>query len=385
MKEKRQKTKCPVKGCNVARYNLPRHMRKIHQWSDNEAKNVKSLYGLRKEYRFHCKDKSVQKVSHFHKHCPIYGCRSVVINMSQHLQKLHKMSRFSSDYKKLLKQAVTADVRSSKHWSNSTGTIEKQAASKLLDPCSKLESENDSDLSYHPADSSSSSCMDQSSLSNSQSSSANSVEDSTDSVNFEDCSEEDETSTRKNVAENRNKNDCMMISQKNISKCADDDAELANISFEDCLTDEENFAKNVAEYKSSASLNKTDCTVIPLTKKVQNGINRDCPIKKTNFENKSCEVEVEASPLEISPIKKVVNYQNLKNVKENNGTDNAIHCVNQKEDNCISIDKSTTQTLQNEIGNQCKQLKTASPKIINTAMNHVAVDKIYRILNLKAQ
>ena len=282
--KKRQKTKCPIKGCNVARYYLPRHMRKIHQWNNNEAKNVKNLYGLKKEYKCHCKEKKKKSLEgHFHKHCLIYGCRSVVINMSRHLQKLHKMSQFSSDYKNLLKQAVTTDVRSSKHWSNSTGAIEKQAALKLLDPCSKLESENDSDSLYYPADSFSSSCMDQSSSSNSQSSSADNVEDSTDSVNFKDCRKH-ETSTRKNVAENKNKNDCIMISQKNFSKCADDDdAKLAYINFEDCLTDEENFAKNVAENKSFASSNKIDCTVIPLTKKVQNGINRNCPIKKTNF------------------------------------------------------------------------------------------------------
>ena len=44
--ETRKKTKCPVKSCGKSLYNLPRHMRAIHKWTDNEAKNVKGLYGL---------------------------------------------------------------------------------------------------------------------------------------------------------------------------------------------------------------------------------------------------------------------------------------------------------------------------------------------------
>ena len=38
-----EKTKRPV--CKEKRYNLPRHMRLIHHWSDTGATNVKNLYG----------------------------------------------------------------------------------------------------------------------------------------------------------------------------------------------------------------------------------------------------------------------------------------------------------------------------------------------------
>ena len=113
--EIRKKTKCPVKSCGKSLYNLPRQMRAIHKWTDNEAKNMKWLYGLRKQYKFKISTKTVQRRSLYHKQCPIYGCRSVVINLSRHIQKSHGISRFTNMYKTLLKEAKTIDARSKKH------------------------------------------------------------------------------------------------------------------------------------------------------------------------------------------------------------------------------------------------------------------------------
>ena len=48
----RKKTKYPVKLCQRLVYNLPRHMRLVHEWSDGDSKYVKALCGLQKSYLF---------------------------------------------------------------------------------------------------------------------------------------------------------------------------------------------------------------------------------------------------------------------------------------------------------------------------------------------
>ena len=81
--KKRAKTVCPIKSCGEARYNLPRHVRLIHHWPDEEAKNVKNLYGLRKKYCFKTKTESYKCVqSRPSKACPVFGYRLVTKNMS---------------------------------------------------------------------------------------------------------------------------------------------------------------------------------------------------------------------------------------------------------------------------------------------------------------
>ena len=72
------KTQCLIKSCEKLVVNLPRHMRLVRKWNHSEAKNVKSLYGLRKIYTFKKKKPGNAKHSRYHKACPEYGCRVVV-------------------------------------------------------------------------------------------------------------------------------------------------------------------------------------------------------------------------------------------------------------------------------------------------------------------
>ena len=101
------KTRCPIKSCKKLVVNLPRHMRLVHKWNHSEAKNLKSLYGLRKIYTFKKKNKPGNaKHSRYHKAFPVYGCRAVVLNMSRHLQCLHKMQQDTDKFRQLLLDTV---------------------------------------------------------------------------------------------------------------------------------------------------------------------------------------------------------------------------------------------------------------------------------------
>ena len=113
--EKRAKTLCPIKLCRQARYDLPRHMRLIHGWPNEEAKKVKGLYGLRKTPVFKNKARRSGPVKTLpSKACPVFGCRSVIKNVSRHIRAVHKIDRRSDKYRQLLARAVTVDLYRSK-------------------------------------------------------------------------------------------------------------------------------------------------------------------------------------------------------------------------------------------------------------------------------
>jgi len=67
-------------------------MRQVHGWSNEEAKKVKNLYGLRKSYISKNKPTATATIqARRTKACPVYGCRSVIKNLSKHIKKPTKL------------------------------------------------------------------------------------------------------------------------------------------------------------------------------------------------------------------------------------------------------------------------------------------------------
>ena len=90
-------------------------MRLIHGWPNEEAKKVKGLYGLRKTPVFKNKARRSGPVKTLpSKACPVFGCRSVIKNVSRHIRAVHKIDRRSDKYRQLLARAVTVDLYRSK-------------------------------------------------------------------------------------------------------------------------------------------------------------------------------------------------------------------------------------------------------------------------------
>ena len=109
-KKRKRETECPVRKCRKLVYDLPKHLRRIHNWHDIEARNVKLLFGLRKEYTYKIpRGMPKYKDSHYRKECPIDDCRSVVLKLTRHLVNVHKIARNSVELKFYQGKAVTVD------------------------------------------------------------------------------------------------------------------------------------------------------------------------------------------------------------------------------------------------------------------------------------
>ena len=114
---KREGRQCPLKGCKSKVIHLPRHLRDVHQWTKEKAKNANSRFGLRESFKTKPVIKSEssetkRKDYHRHRPCPIPGCTSVVKRLSSHLKQMHKeIKPGSTEYKNTLREA-----RSLKTW-----------------------------------------------------------------------------------------------------------------------------------------------------------------------------------------------------------------------------------------------------------------------------
>ena len=112
-------TTCPVRDCRVQIVNLPRHLREVHHWKDEESKKAKQLYGLRKSYEItnpYPKRPNLCGVSKYRatKACPVWGCRSMGKNVSRHIKTVHKINDKSDKYKNLMANVVKVDLTRTK-------------------------------------------------------------------------------------------------------------------------------------------------------------------------------------------------------------------------------------------------------------------------------
>ncbi|CAB3983100.1 Hypothetical predicted protein [Paramuricea clavata] len=100
----RVKHKCPFPSCKSKVYHLPRHMRLSHGWNRDDALNVVSTFGLRKNRSKRENNKTQKKYM-----CSVDECKSVVIKIHNHLTDVHKATRGSKEYKRLLEKAIEYD------------------------------------------------------------------------------------------------------------------------------------------------------------------------------------------------------------------------------------------------------------------------------------
>jgi len=153
----RAKSICPIKQCKKACVNLPRHMRSVHNWNEEESKKVKQLYGLRKMYQFKKQPNSqIAKKYRPTKACPVYGCRSMVKNVSRHIKTLHKFDD-QEEFNQLISCSVIVDLNKK---TKSAGTTSKSHFGNHKDEDYKrflvndvIASDDDdssTDLTYHP-------------------------------------------------------------------------------------------------------------------------------------------------------------------------------------------------------------------------------------------
>lgn len=104
---KRIALRCPLKGCKSKVIHLPWHLRKVHKWTRERAKNTTSCFGVRKSFfpKPVQPEVSVQQKKDYHRHrpCPIAGCHSVVKRLPNHIQQVHKdIKKSSVRYKQVL-------------------------------------------------------------------------------------------------------------------------------------------------------------------------------------------------------------------------------------------------------------------------------------------
>lgn len=103
---KREKKICPL--CKDEVTNLPRHLQsRKHGFSKKKAKLALQDYQLRKPYTYAHKKNNPCKKKDYHRRriCPYPGCKKRIINLPEHLQKVHRIER-SREYYNLLRSAV---------------------------------------------------------------------------------------------------------------------------------------------------------------------------------------------------------------------------------------------------------------------------------------
>jgi len=110
------KTQCTK--CNRKVFDLPRHMRQYHNWSQNKSKSALNLLNLRKVHK-NSKTKTILKKKFA---CPVQGCYSKVQKLGQHLTKIHKIPRSSKTY---LEYIINTEARHHDEQSNSSSEAEE--------------------------------------------------------------------------------------------------------------------------------------------------------------------------------------------------------------------------------------------------------------------
>lgn len=109
LRYKRERTLHLCPACKVKQYDLPRHLRTIHGWSQESSVSAIGKFGLRKK----CSKTVNRKYCHNLKMCPVSGCGVVTKNPGEHLRsKKHSLFPNGSTkvlYQQLLKEAKLFD------------------------------------------------------------------------------------------------------------------------------------------------------------------------------------------------------------------------------------------------------------------------------------
>ena len=109
-RKERRKVPCPLLACKSQVTHLPRHMRNVHKWTEEASRKVLSKYNIRK--RKSPKKSPKKKDYHRRRRCPVSQCQSIVFRLTQHLKKVHKMKRSSTEFRDALENArVVPDIK----------------------------------------------------------------------------------------------------------------------------------------------------------------------------------------------------------------------------------------------------------------------------------
>lgn len=80
------KTKCLL--CPAEVFSIPRHMRQVHNWNNEDSRSSLNILRLRKPKKSH-KSKYCRK----YYECPVESCNTVCKRIPQHLFQVHKIKR----------------------------------------------------------------------------------------------------------------------------------------------------------------------------------------------------------------------------------------------------------------------------------------------------
>ena len=99
---KRNKFRCPLRGCGSKVYKLPRHLKNVHGWSAERARNAVNQFDMRHDQRNSKKPKEVRNKRRRKVCCE---CGRKQRYLSKHLQKQHGYIQGTKRYWKALKES----------------------------------------------------------------------------------------------------------------------------------------------------------------------------------------------------------------------------------------------------------------------------------------
>ena len=105
----RRQIDCPLASCKAKVVHLPRHMRNVHHWTKEAAAKVLHKYNMRKTpaTKLSKKTESSKRQTDYHlrRLCPVGNCHSIVLRFSKHLQRVHKLTKTSKEYRDAIKMS----------------------------------------------------------------------------------------------------------------------------------------------------------------------------------------------------------------------------------------------------------------------------------------
>ena len=99
---KRNKFLCPLGGCGYKVYKLPRHLKNVHGWSAERARNAVNQFDMRNDQR---KSKKPKEVRNKRRRKVCCECGHKQRYLSKHLQKQDEYIQGTKRYWKALKES----------------------------------------------------------------------------------------------------------------------------------------------------------------------------------------------------------------------------------------------------------------------------------------